>query len=62
MLIADAILTQDVEPLTLRLSGQLMLGVVRIYSRKMQYLFEDCKETREKITRVSLMDLGRCET
>lgn len=46
-------MTQEDGPVTLRLSGQLMLGVTRIYSRKAQYLFEDCKETRENITRVS---------
>lgn len=30
-----------------------MLGVVRIYSRKVQYLFDDCKEARERIVMVS---------
>lgn len=30
-----------------------MLGVTRIYSRKVQYLLDDCKETRERITLVS---------
>jgi len=54
MLFTDAILTQDDGPTTLRLSGQLMLGVTRIYSRKVQYLLDDCKETREKITLVRL--------
>jgi hypothetical protein len=49
----EAILEQEDGPVTLRLSGQLMLGVTRIYSRKAHYLFEDCKETRENITRVS---------
>ena len=36
-------------PLALRLSGQLMLGVVRIYNRKVQYLFQDCSEALVKI-------------
>lgn len=36
------------------MSGQLMLGVVRIYSRKTQYLFDDCKDVRDKITMVCL--------
>ena len=36
-------------PLALRLSGQLMLGVVRIYSRKVNYLFQDCSEALVKI-------------
>jgi cohesin complex subunit SCC1 len=31
-------------PLALRLSGQLMLGVVRVYDRKIGYLFHDCSE------------------
>ncbi|CEP15178.1 hypothetical protein [Parasitella parasitica] len=37
------------EPLTLRVSGQLLLGVVRIYSRKTRYLLEDCNEALVKI-------------
>ncbi|KAI9247469.1 Rec8 like protein-domain-containing protein [Phascolomyces articulosus] len=45
----DAITTQDHEPLTLRMSGQLLLGVVRIYSRKTRYLLEDCNEALVKI-------------
>ncbi|KAI9490288.1 Rec8 like protein-domain-containing protein [Zychaea mexicana] len=45
----DAITTNDQEPLTLRMSGQLLLGVVRIYSRKTRYLLEDCNEALVKI-------------
>ncbi|KAG1323776.1 hypothetical protein G6F62_009477 [Rhizopus arrhizus] len=46
----DAIETnQEEEPLTLRISGQLLLGVVRIYSRKTRYLLEDCNEALVKI-------------
>ncbi|WVO15779.1 hypothetical protein L204_103441 [Cryptococcus depauperatus] len=54
-----AILTQDTE-LPLRSSGPLMLGVVRIYSRKVGYLFDDCKEARERISlafRPGIVDL-----
>ena len=29
-------------PLALRLSGHLLLGVVRIYSKQVDYLFRDC--------------------
>lgn len=29
-------------PIALRLSGHLLLGLVRIYSWKVQYLFQDC--------------------
>ncbi|BFZ53126.1 sister chromatid cohesion protein 1 [Savitreella phatthalungensis] len=36
-------------PMALRLSGQLLLGVVRIYSRKARYLLEDCNDTLMKI-------------
>lgn len=36
-------------PLALRLSGQLLLGVVRIYSRKAVYLMEDCNEALLKL-------------
>jgi len=40
-------------PLALRLSGQLLLGVVRIYSKKVLYLFEDCNEALSKMKSVS---------
>ena len=39
-------------PLALRLSGQLLLGVVRIYSRKAKYLLDDCNEALLKIKMV----------
>lgn len=29
-------------PIALRMSGHLLLGVVRIYSKKVEYLFKDC--------------------
>ncbi|KAL0145655.1 double-strand-break repair protein rad21 [Mucor lusitanicus] len=46
----DAIATNHQEdPLALRVSGQLLLGVVRIYSRKTKYLLEDCNEALVKI-------------
>jgi cohesin complex subunit SCC1 len=45
---------QDEAPLALRLSGQLLLGVVRIYSRKARYLLDDCNEALMKIKLVSL--------
>ncbi|KAH7888711.1 Rec8 like protein-domain-containing protein [Phlebopus sp. FC_14] len=46
---ADAIIGQEVEVMALRLSGQLLLGVVRIYSRKAKYLLDDCNEALLKI-------------
>ncbi|KAF9425916.1 sister chromatid cohesion protein 1 [Podila epigama] len=45
----DAIMGTDQAPMALRLSGQLLLGVVRIYSRKTKYLLEDCNEAMVKI-------------
>ncbi|KAK7472631.1 sister chromatid cohesion protein 1 [Stygiomarasmius scandens] len=45
----DAIMGQDIEFMALRLSGQLLLGVVRIYSRKAKYLLDDCNEALLKI-------------
>ena len=40
----DSIITPEV-PLALRLSGQLMLGIVRIYAKKVGYLFQDCSDS-----------------
>eukprot|EP00529_Nitzschia_sp_RCC80_P016279 CAMPEP_0113494326 /NCGR_PEP_ID=MMETSP0014_2-20120614/29048_1 /TAXON_ID=2857 /ORGANISM="Nitzschia sp." /LENGTH=673 /DNA_ID=CAMNT_0000388213 /DNA_START=238 /DNA_END=2259 /DNA_ORIENTATION=- /assembly_acc=CAM_ASM_000159 len=36
-------------PLALRLSGHLLLGVVRIYSRKVKYVLHDCNEAMIKL-------------
>lgn len=41
-------------PLALRLSGQLLLGVVRIYNRQLVYLYEDCNDTLAKLQQVRL--------
>ena len=46
--------------LALRTSGHLLLGVVRIYSRKAKYLLADCNEVFVKIKlafRPGLVDL-----
>ncbi|KAL8707471.1 MAG: hypothetical protein Q9220_007503 [cf. Caloplaca sp. 1 TL-2023] len=45
----NAIVDQGQAPMALRLSGQLLLGVVRIYSRKARYLLDDCNEALLKI-------------
>ncbi|KAG7098857.1 hypothetical protein E1B28_000760 [Marasmius oreades] len=45
----DAIMGEEVEFMALRVSGQLLLGVVRIYSRKAKYLLDDCNEALLKI-------------
>lgn len=49
----SAIVDQGQAPMALRLSGQLLLGVVRIYSRKARYLLDDCNEALMKIKMVS---------
>ncbi|CAO3642609.1 unnamed protein product [Cunninghamella blakesleeana] len=40
---------QTQEPIALRISGQLLLGIVRIHSRKTRYLLEDCNGALTKI-------------
>ena len=50
----DAIVGQEVELMALRLSGQLLLGVVRIYSRKAKYLLDDCNDALLRIKMVRL--------
>ncbi|XP_010242484.1 PREDICTED: sister chromatid cohesion 1 protein 4 [Nelumbo nucifera] len=44
----DSILFPEA-PIALRLSSHLLLGVVRIYSRKVNYLFHDCSEALLKV-------------
>eukprot|EP01104_Vermistella_antarctica_P018220 TRINITY_DN6676_c0_g1_i1.p1 TRINITY_DN6676_c0_g1~~TRINITY_DN6676_c0_g1_i1.p1 ORF type:complete len:543 (-),score=154.26 TRINITY_DN6676_c0_g1_i1:1836-3464(-) len=44
----DSILHPSV-PMALRMSGHLLLGVSRIYSRKVDYLFNDCNSALVKI-------------
>lgn len=39
--------------MALRLSGQLLFGVVRIYSRQAKYLLDDCNEALIKLKTVS---------
>lgn len=36
-------------PLALRVSGHLLLGIARIFSRKVKYLYIDCSEALTKI-------------
>ncbi|KAA8490893.1 Double-strand-break repair protein rad21-like [Porphyridium purpureum] len=42
-------IVQPEAPLALRLSSNLMLGVVRIYSKKTKYLLSDCTEAMAKL-------------
>ena len=44
-----AIMGSETIPMALRLSGQLLLGVARIYSRKAKYLVDDCNDALTKI-------------
>lgn len=53
-----AIVDQGQAPMALRLSAQLLLGVVRIYSRKTRYLLDDCNEALMKIKMVSSSQTG----
>ena len=48
---ADSIIDPDM-PLALRLSGQLLLGVVKIYSKKVGFLFDDCNRAVIKVQQV----------
>ncbi|KAF5026221.1 hypothetical protein F66182_1688 [Fusarium sp. NRRL 66182] len=45
----EAIIMPNQAPMALRLSSQLLLGVVRIYQRKTRYLLDDCNEAMMKI-------------
>lgn len=38
------IIGTDQAPMALRMSGQLLLGVARIYGKKAKYLLDDCSE------------------
>ena len=49
---ADTIINPEA-PLALRLSGQLLLGVVKVYSKKVGYLFQDCNDALVKVKQVS---------
>ncbi|KNC47168.1 cohesin subunit rad21 [Thecamonas trahens ATCC 50062] len=51
--------------LALRMSGHLLLGVVRIYSRKVKYLLDDCSNALVKIKlafRPGVVDLPKDQT
>lgn len=45
-------------PLALRLSGQLLLGITRIYGKQAKYLLEDCSEASDKIRAAFRAALG----
>ena len=41
-------------PMSLRLTGQLLLGVCKIYNKKAKYLMDDCSDALHKIKMVRL--------
>lgn len=45
----DKILLDGVPVITYRVLGYLLLGIVRIYSKKVEYLFDDCHDVLMKI-------------
>ena len=51
---ADNIINSEA-PLALRLSGQLLLGVVRIHARKVVFLYNDCNEAVVRLKQVSIL-------
>ena len=53
----EDIIDPNQAPMALRLSGHLLLGVVRIYSRKARYLLDDCNEALIKIKMVRVASL-----
>lgn len=49
MLHADKILQDELNVVTYRVLAYLLLGVVRVYSKKVEYLFDDCNKVLVKI-------------
>ncbi|XP_062105500.1 sister chromatid cohesion 1 protein 2-like [Humulus lupulus] len=45
----DWILQDELQVVTYRVLGYLLLGIVRIYSKKVEYLFDDCQEVLIRI-------------
>ncbi|KAK2969813.1 hypothetical protein RJ640_028093 [Escallonia rubra] len=50
----DKILLDEVPVVTYRILGYLLLGVVRIYSKKVEYLFHDCRDVLTGICRFAV--------
>lgn len=46
---ADEILEEELDVMTYRVLAYLLLGLVRIYSKKVEYLFDDCNDAMVKI-------------
>lgn len=48
---ADKILKDDWDVIAYRILAYLLLGVVRIYSKKVEYLFDDCHDVLTEINK-----------
>ncbi|KAK8580146.1 hypothetical protein V6N13_143272 [Hibiscus sabdariffa] len=57
----DNILHNQVEILAYRVLAYLLLGVVRIYSKKVEYLFDDCQEVLIKINEFVVREKNRAK-
>ncbi|TYI28804.1 hypothetical protein ES332_A05G270000v1 [Gossypium tomentosum] len=57
----DDILQNQLEILAYRVLAYLLLGVVRIYSKKVEYLFDDCQELLIKINEFVVREKNRAK-
>lgn len=64
LLHADKILQDELDVVAYRVLAYLLLGVVRIYSKKVEYLFDDCHRVLIKINDfvLSTKDSAHVET
>lgn len=46
---SDKILLDEVPVVTYRILAYLLLGIVRIYSKKVEYLFHDCRDVLSEL-------------
>ncbi|GMI83006.1 hypothetical protein HRI_001969900 [Hibiscus trionum] len=57
----DNILQNQLQILAYRVLAHLLLGVVRIYSKKVEYLFDDCQEVLIKINEFVVREKNRAK-
>ncbi|XVE60887.1 hypothetical protein DITRI_Ditri05aG0163200 [Diplodiscus trichospermus] len=57
----DSILRDQLEILAYRVLAYLLLGVVRIYSKKVEFLFDDCQEVLVKINDFVVREKNRAK-
>ncbi|XP_061350376.1 sister chromatid cohesion 1 protein 2 [Gastrolobium bilobum] len=62
--LVDRILNCEIDAVSYRVLGYLLLGVIRIYSRKVQFLLYDCNEALVKINKflMNAKDFANVET